>query len=326
MNQTGVRTIAVEAPAKLNLTFDILGTRPDGYHEISTIFQAISLSDRLEFSVAPQASFEIQLKTKSSENLDQFPLDESNLIVKAARLFFKEKSIETNFALRVEVQKDIPIGAGLAGGSSNAAATLLALNELFLPSLENEQLMELASSLGSDIPFCLLGGAALGGGRGELLSSLVVPAMHLVIVKPKGFSISTPWAYRTFDSESDRPTRFAPKSRSEVAAELEPKTLKALSQHFGNDFERLIFKHHPFLAQAKKTLLELGCSVAYLTGSGPTIYGLVENESSAKKISKQFLETSFSDKNGPIQFESWVVHTIDHGVRVINSHGNKNQS
>jgi 4-diphosphocytidyl-2-C-methyl-D-erythritol kinase len=233
-------SITVNSPAKINLTFEILGLLPDGYHEVRTLMQTVSLFDELTFEIgsAKEPSLSIELITAggarspaAGEGEGQFPLGDTNLIARAIRLFLS--SIDRPRALKVDVTvaKHIPIGAGLAGGSGNAAAALVALNQYFGGPLGDDAMAELAAKLGADVPFCLQGGRRLGLGRGDILDSTPqgapddslfldggapagvvatdgeendkepIQTMHFVLAKTRHLSLATPWVYQSFDQK-----------------------------------------------------------------------------------------------------------------------------
>ncbi|CAN5951170.1 unnamed protein product [Sphagnum jensenii] len=204
------RPLVIQSFAKLNLTFEILGTLPGGYHEVRTIFHNINLADTLSFELQtaePGAPFEVQLSVSSTgyENLSAsdfvFPLDDTNLIAKAAKKFALLQGCGDGKMLKVAIDKRIPIGAGLAGGSGNAAAALKAMSILFQVDENLTVAAEVASQLGSDINFCLDGGTKIGTNRGEVLTPVSLDqTLNFLIVKPRQIAISTPWIYREYDS------------------------------------------------------------------------------------------------------------------------------
>ncbi|HEY9715630.1 MAG TPA: 4-(cytidine 5'-diphospho)-2-C-methyl-D-erythritol kinase, partial [Chroococcales cyanobacterium] len=199
--QTQIKdTVATVSPAKLNLTFDIVGGLPDGYHEVVTIMQAIDLEDRLTFHFDAASQFNVELSASYVGNPGRIPLDSSNLIARAARLFHEHVAPERGYLLRVEIEKRIPITAGLGGGSGNAAATLLAMNHYFGQPVPDIDLATLGSKLGADVPFFLDGGTQIGLRRGDILSPTPLgETLHFVVVHPQGIEISTPWIYSAYD-------------------------------------------------------------------------------------------------------------------------------
>lgn len=331
-------TVSVIAPAKINLSLDILGQRDDGYHNIITLFQSLSLYDTLTFRFLPiepvlppdnskTVTIAISLsKTSSAVEVEHFPLDEQNSISKAIELFFSQLPRKSSVAIAIEVEKKIPIGAGLAGGSTDAAATLLALNSYFNNLFSNEQLIQFASQIGSDVAFCLMGGLAIGRGRGEQLQRTNLALdKHFILVKPRSIFISTPWAYKTYDEAMASAGEINARSESFIESRIE-NVLKIMSNKeagnnsannsiFWNAFEPVIFKEYPLLAEIKERLLNLGCLEAHLTGSGPTVYGLARSQEEGEKILHNILERDTAKTNKVI-LDAWLTKTIASGVQV----------
>jgi len=326
MTTTKNRTLSVIAPSKLNLTFEITRIRDDGYHDISTILQAIDLVDTLHFSAQSSEQFSLDLFASGNGASAQFPLDASNLICKASNAFNQYLGSIPRASLSVAIEKRIPIGSGLAGGSADAAATLLALNELFRSNLQASQLSQIAASIGSDVPFLLDGGTALGQGRGEKITLLANNSvLYFLIAKPIGLSVSTPWAYNAFDEHlSAKKISLSTGWRSEkIAARRDNLNLLEASGDFGNDFEDLIFSSYPFLSEAKQRILDWGCLSCHMTGSGPTIFALLESERQAKLLAEQVRNLCLTDSSSKetrkeeIRFECWTAKSIPHGVKIL---------
>jgi 4-diphosphocytidyl-2-C-methyl-D-erythritol kinase len=268
--------LTVLAPAKINLTFDILGTMPDGYHQVETVLHSIDLMDRLTFSIEPSKELRVEMTGDRAE----FPTDDSNLIAKATKAFCTQT--KSNVHLIARVEKNIPIGAGLAGGSADAAATLVALNRASDAKLPEHTLQTIGAALGADVPFAIHGGTAFGTNRGEVLNKLNTPLQFtFCVVKPMDLSISTPWAYKKFDAYEhnvgaglapSEPTR--PQTQQALDA-LKAGNLEAALAAFGNCFEGMLFTEHPFLGEIKAELLRLGAWYVQLSGSGPALFAIV---------------------------------------------------
>jgi 4-diphosphocytidyl-2-C-methyl-D-erythritol kinase len=265
---------AMAAPAKINLTLRVLGKRRDGYHELSTLFQEISWSDLLEFHPASNWSLEIV-----GAELDN---GASNLITRAAQSLSQEAGVPCR--ARVVLHKEIPIGGGLGGGSSDAAITLLGLAKLWNLDWNIQQLHTLAADLGSDCAFFLYGGLARGSGRGERLELLegCAEGELLLIVPP--FGVSTAWAFDAgqfplTDDEKSAILEFYPKDNS--------KPLSAPSAFF-NDLENIVLKKYEELDWIKQRLLSLGAKVSMLSGSGSCMFGLFEERDRALHAAQQF--------------------------------------
>ncbi len=254
--------------AKINLHLAITGKRSDGYHDIETIFQEIDFCDHMEFTPASDLSL--------SSNHPGLPLNEENLIIKAARLLSEDKGCH------ITIEKRIPMGAGLGGGSSNAAATLLALNKLWDKGLSPGQLQALAAQLGSDVPFFMIGGTAWASGRGELVHPLSPgPAYYGVLCMPD-IHISTVWAYQ--NSKFILTKRGKNLTLSIVSDALNrPNEWKNL---FFNDLEPIALTKYPLLNEIIATMVDSGAFYAHMTGSGSTIFGLFTDQEQARRAAE----------------------------------------
>jgi 4-diphosphocytidyl-2-C-methyl-D-erythritol kinase len=264
--------LRVQSFAKINLALAVIGRRPDGYHTIQTIFQSISLCDALEFRPAGQLEL-------LCENLPGV-LREENLVWKAARALASAMAISRG-ALII-LKKRIPAGAGLGGGSSNAAATLLGLCKFWQIEPPRADLLSLAAGLGSDVPFFLEGGAALGSGRGEMIEALPdLPCGNLVVIFP-GVHVSTAEAYRSLNLGLTSATKDR---RIQSFYGQVQKGSSFLTEIF-NDFETSILTAHPSIREAKDFLLERGSIAALLSGSGSAVFGFFSDEESALAASR----------------------------------------
>jgi 4-diphosphocytidyl-2-C-methyl-D-erythritol kinase len=263
--------LRVNSFAKINLGLSVLGRRQDGYHEIQTIFQTISLCDELEF----RPSDRIEL---SCENLSNTPKEE-NLVWKAA-VALAEKMAKPQ-GVSIILRKKIPAGAGLGGGSSNAAATLLGLCRFWDVNLPHSDLLLIAAALGSDVPFFLSGGMAMGTGRGEKIELLPdIPSEHLVVLFP-GVHISTAEAYRSLKLG----LTSSPRAHTIHTLYGLAKSGKCFLAEIFNDFEASILPASPPIMEAKRFLEERGATVALLSGSGSSVFGFFSNEESAFAVS-----------------------------------------
>lgn len=244
------------APAKINLSFEIKGRREDGFHEIETLMAPISLADRLTIERgAANGAIQFSCDDPSLSN------GEENLVVKAVRLFQKTTKIDAGVEVRLE--KKIPHGAGLGGGSSDAATTLLRLNELFETALDQRALIDLAAQIGSDVPFFILGSVAICRGRGEIVETAKLPTtLELLLVKPD-FGVPTPWAYQKWKD-----------SRGLLGLENMPQEFSGV--RFVNNLERPVFEKYLFLGHLKLWLhVQPEVAVALLSGSGSTVFAVV---------------------------------------------------
>ena len=245
--------------AKINLHLEVLGKRSDGFHEIFTIFQTISLFDEMAFEIRESG---IELNCDS----DNVPTDGSNLILRGGKLLKNAFNVSRGASIRLS--KRIPIGGGLGGGSSNAVAALVGLSRLWGIDASIEQLSALAAKLGSDPPFFLTGGTAIGKGRGEVIEPIDdFQAGPMIVVTPN-FHVSTPQAYAGLNLTNTASNRILNVSR---AAEIRLADLK-------NDFEKTVFAEFPEIERAKNKLVELGAKFARMSGSGASVFGIFDNE------------------------------------------------
>ncbi len=258
-------SIEIAAPAKINLFLKVLGKRPDGYHNIYSWFQAVSLSDNLTISLA--GSGDVRLKIKGDNDL--LP-HRSNIVSKAAHLMRERFGLDRGMDILLE--KNIPVAAGMGGGSSDAAAAIKGINRLFGLGLDNKKMAEIGLELGSDIPFFFSSGQAEVTGRGENIDEIELPLNYELILITPYLEISTGAAYASLkmgltSSRSDIKL-FACKDFKGLIDEL---------TQIGNDFEFEHFKAFPVLTEIKNALLDIGASLVRMSGSGPTIFGLFEN-------------------------------------------------
>ena len=270
--------ITEQARAKINLTLDILGLRDDGYHEVEMILQSIALADQLSLERDDSRDIRLEIVSSNVEGGELLPLDDKNLAVKAARIFFDEFDLDGGLSIRLT--KNIPIAAGLAGGSADAAAVIRGINRLFDLRLPSEQLCKLGEQIGSDVPFCIIGGTCLATGRGERLTQLPdLPSIPIVLIKPRG-AVPTAWAYKNYDAD---PSSDHPDTRAIIDA-IKLGDVEAVGELMFNVLERISVKLHPSIVEYKSKLLEGGATSAVMSGSGPTIFGFTRSIEDAKKI------------------------------------------
>jgi 4-diphosphocytidyl-2-C-methyl-D-erythritol kinase len=266
---------------KVNLLLNILGKRDDGFHELETVMQPINLCDKLNFELGGNT---VQL---SCDNAN-LPADSRNLVHRAAFKFLEAAKIRDG--VKIHLEKKIPLAAGLGGGSGNAATTLLALNELFGQPISNAKLQELASSLGSDIPFFLQNQPALATGRGEKIQPLdFFPALRdkaFLLIHP-GFGISTPWVYQKL-ARFPAALNGQPGRAQKLVSLLQTSDLKTSAGKFYNSLEAPAFEKYPVLALFQKFLRENGASVALMSGSGSTTFAMTENVNAAEMLAGKF--------------------------------------
>lgn len=263
-------------PAKINLALKVGARRPDGYHPLATVYHAVSLYDEVEAVWAEADEFDVQV---SGEGVDTVPLDDSNLAVRAARLLARTHGPYDSLGASILLRKAIPVAAGLAGGSSNGAAALLACSVLWDLDVSAEALRELAVELGSDVPFALLGGTALGSGRGEeVVPALARGTYHWVLAFAHQ-GLSTPAVYGRFDQLS--PDAAPPEVPDDLMNALRSGDPKLLGAALSNDLQEAALDLQPRLRQVLEAGLEYGAVGAVISGSGPTCAFLAASETAA---------------------------------------------
>jgi len=277
-----------KSPCKVNLLLNILGKRPDGFHELETVMQPVDFCDELAFECGGKG---IQLSC-SDKGL---PVNSKNLVYRAAKDFLS--AVKIRDAVKIHLEKKIPLAAGLGGGSGNAATTLLALNELFGMPLAHEKLHKIAAELGSDIPFFLQHKPALATGRGEKIQPLAnFPALRgkaFLLIHP-GFGISTPWAYQNLARFPDALNGKAGRA-NELIEKLQSKNLAGAADAFYNSLEAPSLEKFPILALFQEFLLANGALAALMSGSGSTTFAITENISAAESLAEKFKSKFGSD-------------------------------
>lgn len=268
-----METVKLLAPAKINLTLDIVGKRQDGYHFVSMIMQSIDLYDEITLSLNLSSDISITCSNPI------IPTDERNIVYKATREFFDYCSLE-NTGVFINIEKNIPTEAGLAGGSTDAAAVILGLDSLFRTGFTNLELSSIAQKVGADVAFCLSGGTALAEGIGELITTLPnMPDCSILIVKPKA-GVKTQEAYERFDLIG---TDYTPETEKVVAA-IVSGDLEGIGLGVCNVLEKS--SQIDEIDDIKKHLIEYGAVGASMTGSGSAVFGIFENKSDAKKAAR----------------------------------------
>lgn len=272
----GYRT---RAYAKINLGLDVVKRLPDGYHQVKMIMQNIGIYDELTFEKAEHA---VTIVTDSIE----LPTDENNLIYKAARYLFDKYSISSG--LRVRLRKNIPIAAGLAGGSADAAATMKGINVLFGLGLSTGELMKDGSAIGADVPYCILGGTALAEGIGEKLTPLPpIPACYILVVKPE-INVSTKYVYEHLNLQAV--TRHP--DIDGMTAAVKAGQLDGITSRMQNVLETVTVLAHPVIADIKEQMLCLGAENSLMSGSGPTVFGIYRERNTAEAAYEEIVKSN----------------------------------
>lgn len=264
-------TLTLKALAKINLGLDVLGKRDNGYHDVRMVMQTIYLYDNVTLTKTEEPG--ICLET----NLPYLPVDEKNIAYKAAKLLIDEFQIKKGVSIKLD--KHIPVAAGLAGGSSNAAAVLVGMNRLFCLGLSQEELMERGVSLGADVPYCVMRGTALAEGIGEDLSALMpMPKCYVLIAKPP-ISVSTKMVYEALDAKEivEHPDIDG------VLEGLSKQDLSKVASSMGNVLESVTIEKYPIIADIKAAMKEAGALNAMMSGSGPTVFGIFDDRKTAKE-------------------------------------------
>ncbi len=277
-----VREISVKALAKINLGLDVLRKREDGYHEVKMVMQTIHLFDRLE--IKRTANRGIRIET----NLSFLPTNENNLVFQAARLLIEEFGISDG--IFVELQKHIPVAAGMAGGSTDAAAVLYGMNRMFDLGLTKEELMQRGLKIGADVPYCLMRGTALAEGIGEKLTALPPMVKCPVLIAKPQVNVSTRFVYENLklNDTTEHPDIDL------LVREIRRKDLKKIAAGMGNILETVTGKEYPVIEQIRHHMMENGALNARMSGSGPTVFGLFDSEDTAAGAYEAMKESGLS--------------------------------
>ncbi|MBQ9140217.1 MAG: 4-(cytidine 5'-diphospho)-2-C-methyl-D-erythritol kinase [Lachnospiraceae bacterium] len=279
------------AYAKINLGLDVLGRLENGYHEVKMVMQMVGIYDVLTLE-------RIQSGIVVTTDNGELPTDENNLIYKSAKLMIEKYRLQEG--VRIHLEKNIPIAAGMAGGSTDAAGTFIGMNELFSLGASEEELRELGVKVGADVPYCIMGGTALAEGIGERLTRLPAPkACYLLIAKPD-INVSTKYVYEHLDAEG---VERHPDIDGMITA-LEQGSLEGVIDRLGNVLENVTVKRYPVIREIKQIMLAEGAAGSLMSGSGPTVFGLFTDEETAEKallavkeknLAKQLFVTGFAE-------------------------------
>lgn len=269
-------TITLKARGKINLTLDVVGKRSNGYHDLRMIMQTINLYDTIKIKKTKMPGIRI------NNNLSWLPKDDRNITYKATELFLQESGIESG--IYIDITKRIPVAAGLAGGSSDAAAMLIGLNKLFKTYYSKEKLMEMGLKIGADVPFCIMRGTALAEGIGEELTPLrSLPYTHIVLAKPN-ISVSTASVYNALDVNAIKEHP----DTDDVVAAINHNNMPFVIGNMKNVLEEVTIKMHPQIQEIKRQMLEHGALGSMMSGSGPTVFGIFESKRKAAMAAEYF--------------------------------------
>ena len=312
-----MQSYSLFAPAKINLHLEIIGDRSDGYHELVMIMQSVDLGDTIDIRV--NSTDKIRIFCENA----QVPLDESNLAYKAARLM-QEKfpEVSRNFGgFDITIDKKIPVAAGLAGGSSNAAAVLVGINLIWQLGLTQPELRELAALLGSDIPFCISGGTAIATGRGEKIAPLPdLQGIWVILAKYNNLSVSTPWAYKSYREQFNHLYVNDPEDVDHRTHQLHSGDLvQAISEANGvkignllmNDLQKVVLPEYPAVENLVKAFEAKNVLGSMMSGSGPTVFALCETKEQGESTIAKVKE-EINDPN----LDFWLTQMCPHGISV----------
>lgn len=312
-----MQTYTLSAPAKINLDLEIIGIREDGYHELVMILQTVSLHDRL--TLRPNGLEGFRLKCQHPE----VPTDSSNIAYRAAELMAKEFPQHfANFGgVDIDIEKHIPVAAGLAGGSSNGAAVLVGLDLIWNLGLTKSQLRDLGARLGSDVPFCIEGGTVIATGRGEKLDPLTsIVSIPVILAKYDNLSVSTAWAYQTYRQKfGDTYKNLTGPGKAHsvhcgpLVNAIFEKDVVRIGQLLHNDLERVVLPEYPQVAELLSRLKDAGGNASMMSGSGPTVFTLCESQEQARDILEK-VQNEIQDPH--LQF--WLTELSNQGITIVN--------
>ena len=272
-----IKHLSLKAYGKINLGLDVLRRRDDGYHEVRMIMQTVGIYDRIDLIYKETPGITVET------NLYYLPDNENNLVYKAAKLLMDEFHVQKGVHIRL--RKYIPVAAGMAGGSSDAAAVLFGVNKMFSLGLTTEQLMDRGVKIGADVPYCVMRGTALSEGIGEILTPLPVPPQCQVLIAKPGISVSTKFVYENLHANELRPEQH-PDIDGMLEA-IKQKDLYGIADRFGNVLENVTIPAYPVIQEIKDLMLEQGAIGALMSGSGPTVFGLFTNPKAAAKAHEE---------------------------------------
>ena len=300
-----IKHLSLKAYGKINLGLDVLRRREDGYHDVRMIMQTVGIFDRVDLIWKEEPG--IQVET----NLYYLPTNENNLVYKAAKLLMDEFQVQEGIQIRL--RKFIPVAAGMAGGSCDAAAVLFGVNKMFRLGLTTEELMERGVKIGADVPYCILRGTALSEGIGEVLTSLPpVPQCQVLVAKP-GINVSTKFVYENLHANDLRPEQH-PDIDGMIRA-IKAQDLQGIADKLGNVLETVTVKEYPVIQEIKDKMLEFGAIGSLMSGSGPTVFGLFTNPKAAQEA---YEELRYGESSG---LAKQVYLTNFYNQKEENNHG-----
>lgn len=286
-----MQRVEERAYAKINIGLDVLRRRPDGYHEVKMIMQTVDICDVLTFTRQERPGIVV------TTDKEELPGDESNLIYKAARLVTETCSVREG--IKIELQKRIPMAAGMAGGSTDAAAVFHGMNEMFGLGMDEDEMCALGVKIGADIPYCVKGGTALAEGIGEILTKLPdAPACVVLVAKPD-IDVSTKYVYENLHAES---LEYHPDIDGMRAA-IEEGDLRGMAERMGNVLETVTVNAYPVIREIKEVMKKSGAWNALMSGSGPTVFGIFGEEEKARKAYNEIAQANLA---GQLFLTGWA--------------------
>lgn len=313
-----MRSYSLIAPAKINLYLEIIGDRPDGYHELAMVLQSISLADQVDIRPIEIDTILVQCNSAAVPN------DKTNLAYRAAALMAQQfpDAMAQYGGIEITIHKKIPVAAGLAGGSSNGAAVLVGLDLLWQLGLTQGELEELGAQLGSDVPFCIQGGTALATGRGEVLSPLInLDHLYVVLAKYRSLEISTPWAYKTYRTQfgdtyvseaKDLQSRRKRVHSGGIVSAIMQRDGAKIGQLLHNDLEKVALPEYPEVLQLREAFASQNILGTMMSGSGPTVFALTESEQQALEVA----ETVRNQLANP-DLDFWTAQLSSTGITLV---------
>lgn len=274
--------ITLKALAKINLGLDVVCRRKDGYHEVRMVMQTIHLYDRLKITKTKEPGISIRT------NLDFLPVNENNLVYKAGKLLMDEFGITEGVS--VELEKRIPVAAGMAGGSTDAAAMMYGLNQMFRLRLSRKELMQRGTAIGADVPYCILRGTALAEGIGEKLTPLPPMVKCPVLIAKPPVSVSTKFVYQNLKLEE----KTLHPDIDALVSDIRDKDLECICRDMGNILETVTIPNYPVIDQIKRRMMESGAAISMMSGSGPTVFGLFRDEETAKQAKREMIKSGLA--------------------------------
>jgi 4-diphosphocytidyl-2-C-methyl-D-erythritol kinase len=313
-----MRSYSLLACAKINLYLEIIGSRPDGYHELAMVMQSIDLADRIDLRANGTNDMRVHC------DHPDVPADRSNLAYRAAALMANEfpEAFSQFGGVEITIHKHIPIGAGLAGGSTNAASVLVGIDLMWQLGLTQSELQELGAKLGSDIPFCIGGGTAIATGRGEKISPLPdLDHLYAVLGKHRSLSVSTPWAYQTYRQQfgntyasvaNDLEQRKHRVHSGAIVTAISHKDNAQIGKLLANDLEKVVLPAYPQVAELREQFHRLNPLGAMMSGSGPTVFALTDTPDQAEQMHDRIL-AALPDPD----LEFWVTKFTPTGISIL---------